>query len=430
MVDSGWEEPVAVLHSILHTGRNGATRRLAICLAVTLALAIRTPLHAQDATIIVAGRLLDPATGVISRDQRILVESGRISQVGARVRQPAGARVVDLSRYTLLPGLIDAHVHLVIGGTVPENALADLRAGFTTVVDLGARTQRVLQLADSINAGFIPGPRVLAAGIWVGTKGGVCEFSGIGIAGGPDAFALRVSENLDAGADVIKVCVSGWPAESYANPDSVELGGASLAAAVRRAHESNKLVIAHAISLGSVRAALEAGVNGLAHAAYLDSAAAAELKRRGGFVIPTLASLTGGDSSAAARALVEGVSLAYRAEVPIVFGTDGGVLPHGRNAAEFAALRAAGISPIDAIRAATTNAARAFRIADSVGAIAPGMSADVIAVEGDPLEDVGALTRVRFVMLRGRPMHLPAPVPASRPGRDSNVLKAESREKR
>ena len=135
------------------------------------------------------------------------------------------ARVVDLSAYTVLPGLIDAHVHLAIGGPVRENALADLRAGFTTVVDLGARTHRLLQLADSINAGHVPGPRVLAAGIWVGKKGGVCEFNGIGIAGAPEAFADRVRANVAAGASVIKLCVSGWPAESYANPDSVQLKG-------------------------------------------------------------------------------------------------------------------------------------------------------------------------------------------------------------
>src|SRR5688500_14368815 len=207
-----------------------------------LTLFCRPLLLAQEATVIVAGRLLDPGTGAIARNQRILIEDGRVKEVGRRVRQPANARVVDLSRYTVLPGLIDAHVHLVIGGPVRDNALADLRAGFTTVVDLGARTQRLLQIADSINAGHIPGPRVLAAGVWVGTRGGVCEFNGIGIAGGPEAFALRVRENVEAGAAVIKVCLSGWPAAAYANPISVELDSATLAAVVGAAREHKKPV--------------------------------------------------------------------------------------------------------------------------------------------------------------------------------------------
>lgn len=384
------------------------TRHLLCTFLMAVAiLAGGATLRAQDATVIVAGRLLDPATGSITRDQRILIEHGRIREVGPQVRQPANARVVDLSSYTVLPGLIDAHVHLVIGGSVRDNALADLRAGFTTVVDLGARTHRLLQLRDSINAGHIPGPRVLAAGIWVGTKDGVCEFNGIGIAGGPEGFADRVRENVGGGAEIIKVCVSGWPAAAHADPDAVEISDSALAATVREAHAANRLVLAHAISLGSVRASLRAGVDGLAHAAYVDSLTAVELRQRGMFLVPTLASLTGRDSSEVTRALVRATSLAYRAGVTLVFGTDGGVLPHGRNAAEFAALRAAGVSPLDAIRAATTNAARALRLADSLGAIKPGMSGDLIAVEGDPLADVEALERVRFVMLRGRAIEMP-----------------------
>ncbi len=362
---------------------------------------------AQNATVILAGRLLDPSTGVVSSNQRILVEGGRIVDVGPTVRQPADARTVDLSRYTVLPGLIDAHVHLSIGGTVRDNALADLRAGFTTVVDLGARTHRLLQLRDSINAGSIPGPRVLAAGIWIGTKGGVCEFNGIGLAGGPDVFAARVRDNVAAGAEVIKVCISGWPAESFAHPDSVEMTDAAIGAVVREAHAAQRLVIAHDISLAGVRAALRTGVDGLAHAAYVDSTTAAEMRRRGMFMIPTLASLTAGDTSAAARALMSSTRTAIRAGVAIVFGTDGGVLPHGRNATELTALQLAGLSALDAIRTATTDAARALRIADSTGAIRPGMSADIIAVDGDPLVTLEAMERVRFVMLRGREVSLP-----------------------
>src|SRR5215212_7706430 len=214
-----------------------------IAIACTALLAVAATGHAQTATMILAGRLLDPVTGAVSTNQRILIEGSRVVAVGSTSREPTGARVVDLSRYTVLPGLIDAHVHLAIGGTVRDNALADLRAGFTTVVDLGARTHRLLRLRDSINAGLIPGPRVLAAGIWIGAKGGVCEFNGIGLAGGPDVFAARVRENVSGGADVIKLCISGWPAESYSRPDSVELPDSTIAAVVRQAHAANKLVI-------------------------------------------------------------------------------------------------------------------------------------------------------------------------------------------
>ena len=328
------------------------------------------------------------------------LEGGRIRSIGPGPA-PAGATVYDLSALTVLPGFIDAHVHLAIGGPVRANALADLQAGFTTVVDLGARTHRLLRLRDSINAGAIPGPRVLAAGIWVGRKDGVCEFGGIGIAGGAEGFRARVRENIAAGADVIKVCVTGWPADAYANPDLYELPDGTLRAVVEEAHAGGRKVIAHDISLGGVRAALAAGVDGLAHAAYLDSATAALLRGRSVFLIPTLASLTGGDTSGASRGLIAGVALAQRAGVRLVFGTDGGVLPHGQNAQEFLALASAGIPPLELVRAATTNAAQALGIADSLGQVAAGMLADIVAVEGDPLRDVRALQRVRFVMSRG-----------------------------
>lgn len=370
-------------------------------LVVALACAIH-PAVAQR-TLIRAGALLDPATGRVTRDQQIVVEAGRIVSVGDWPNAAsAGGQVIDLSHLTVLPGLIDAHVHLTIGGTVRANALADLGAGFTTVVDLGARGTRLLQLRDSINAGSIAGPRVLAAGIWVGAKDGVCEFNGVGIAGGAEAFRQRVRENIAAGANLIKACVSGWPAQAYADANNVELADSVLTAIVDEARKGARRVVAHDISLGGVRAALRTGVAGLAHAAYVDSATARAMVAQGMFMIPTLASLTAGDTSAVSRRLAQSTALAYRAGVPIVFGTDGGVLPHGQGALEFVAMTNAGISLLDAIRGATSVAANALGIADSVGTIAAGKVADLIAVEGDPLRDVAALQRVRFVMQRGK----------------------------
>lgn len=353
-------------------------------------------------TAIRAGRLIDPVSGRVASNQTILIEGDRIRAVGANVTPPAGATVYDLSPLTVIPGLIDAHVHLAIGGTVRDNALADLRAGFTTVVDLGARTHRLLRLRDSINAGHILGPRVLGVGIWVGRKDGVCEFGGIGIAGGAEGFRERVRENIGAGADLIKVCVTGWPADAYANPEASELPDSVLRAVVDEAHKGGRRVIAHDVSLAGVGAGIAAGIDGLAHAAYLDSATAVSLRERAVFLIPTLASLTASDTSAVSRGLVTSVGLARRVGVRLVFGTDGGVLPHGQNAQEFIALGDAGIPPLELLRMATTNGAQALGLADSLGRIAPGMLADIAAVDGDPLSDVTAFQRVRFVMSRGR----------------------------
>ena len=377
----------------------GPPVRKALAIAATL-FAVNSA--AAQRTVIRAGRLLDVKTGQLSRDRVIIIQNGRIRELrGNDASLQPGDSVIDLSGLTVLPGLIDAHVHLGIGGAVRQNAAAILNAGFTTVVDLGARTTRILSLRDSINAGHIPGPRVLAAGIWIGRKDGVCEFGGIGIAGGAEGFRERVRVNVQAGADVIKACVSGWPAEAYAQPEQYELPDSVLAAIVGEARRLGRKVIAHDISLGGVRAALRAGVHGLAHAAYLDSATAVMMRDRGVFLIPTLATLAP-DTSAASRALVEATALARRVGVHLVFGTDGGVLPHGQNAAEFAALERAGISTMDGIRAATINAATALGLADSLGTIAPGMIADIIAIEHDPIRSVTAPQRVRFVMSRGR----------------------------
>lgn len=353
-------------------------------------------------TVLRAGQFLDVRTGQVARNVYVAVENGRIVAAGPTMAPIPGDSVVDLSGFTVLPGLIDAHVHLAIGGTVRANALANLNAGFTTIVDLGSRTTRMLRIRDSINAGLIPGPRVLAAGIWIGKKDGVCEFGGIGIEGGAEQYRARVRENVDAGADLIKACVSGWPADAFAEPERYELPDSVLAAIVEESRSRRRMVVAHDISLGGVRAALRAGVDGLAHAAYLDSGTAVQMRTRGMFMIPTLASLVGSDSSAAALALLRATNSAYRSGVTLVFGTDGGVLPHGENAREFFAMMQAGVPLPDAIRAATIGAAAAFGLADSVGTIAPGMVADIIAVDGDPLRDPTALQRVRFVMSRGR----------------------------
>jgi imidazolonepropionase-like amidohydrolase len=378
--------------------------QLVVSLAAPFVLA-----QPADNIFIRSAHWFDPVSGEVRGPAVFRVQNGRIAErlPVDRVSQ-VSAPVIDLGTATLLPGLIDAHVHLQLGGSPEANARTVLHAGFTTVVDLGATSDVVLRLRDRVAAGTVEGPRILAAGLWIGTKDGVCEFGGIGVAGGPDAFRQRVRENVAAGADVIKACVSGWVNDALAKPNEYEISDAALAAVTDEATKAGRLVIAHAISRGSVEAALRTGVRGLAHAADLDAATSQQLRAHGVFLVPTLASLTSGADSKAAARLRSSVMGAHAAGVPIVFGTDSGALPHGQNAMEFPALTTAGMSPVDAIRSATTTAARAFALDKDVGTLEPGRVADMIAVDGNPLVDIQAMSRVVFVMHNGRIVRRPS----------------------
>jgi imidazolonepropionase-like amidohydrolase len=380
------------------------TRFLWVILLAAACVSGRVSHDRRPNLAVAAARLVDPSNGAVTGPVVVLIDGQRIRRVVARgeFRPQDADSLVDFGDLTLMPGFIDGHVHLTIGGPIAATAQADLRAGFTTVVDLGARGYRVLRVRDSINAGLIEGPRILAAGLWIGAKGGVCEFSGIGIAGDADAFRRRVIANDSAGADLSKACVTSWPADAYAKPDYTEIPEPTLHAIVEESHARHKLVVAHDLGRAGIAMALRTGVDGLAHAAYFTPELAADARRRGMFVIPTLESLTSGDTSIVSRELVRATRLARDSGVTIVFGTDGGVLPHGKNGAEFDALARAGLSPLELIRAATTNAARAFKLSDSVSVVRAGMIADLVAVRGDPLADPRALQRVERVVARGR----------------------------
>ena len=357
----------------------------------------------QDSSIaITAERLIDVEQGrVISRGV-VVVRGSRIAAVGPResVSVPAGTRIIDLGNATLLPGLIDVHVHLLLAGRPRANAEATLRAGFTTVQDLGSLGGGALHLRDSVAAGVTPGPRILAAGPWLGVSGGVCDFNGIGVRG-RDSLLARVRSDAARGADLIKLCITGWPGDGFAYPDSVELDSDAVAAVIREARKLGRPTVAHAIGRAGAASAVRNGIAGLAHAAFLDETTLTLMGKQGTWIASSLVSFGQVDSSVLSR-LTARMQAAHRKGVKIVLGTDAGVVPHGSNAREFAALSRLGLSPMEAIQAGTIEAARALRVADSLGSLSTGKLADVIAVAGDPLTRIDAMDRVVLVMKAGR----------------------------
>jgi imidazolonepropionase-like amidohydrolase len=353
-----------------------------------------------DSTLVLrGGEYLDTRAGVLRPNGAIVVRDGRIVEIQApaTVRKPAaGARTVDLDGRTVLPGLIDAHVHLTLAGDPAANALATLRAGFTTVVDLGSAGGAGPRLRDRIARGEAPGPSVIAAGSWIGAKKGVCEFGGATVSGAEEARS-RAQADLEAGADLLKVCVTGWPADAVAAPDSVELGPGPLDAVLKVARGARRPVYAHAIGRAGALLAAEHGVRALAHTPIVDSATAVRLKATGVAVISTLATSTRGPQAGELR---RSFRLLRSAGVPIVLGTDAGVLPHGRNADEILALVQAGLTPAEAIRAATLEPAALLGRKD-LGEIAVGAAADFVVVAGDPLADPGLLAQPALVLKGG-----------------------------
>ena len=359
------------------------------------------PLGLSDTTLVLlGGRYVDVRTGTLRPNGAIVVRGGRIVALQPPERRwqpPRGAQVTELNDRTVLPGLIDAHVHLTLAGDPNSNARATLLAGFTTVADLGSAGGAGIRLRDRIAKGQVPGPRIIAAGSWIGERGGVCEFGGATIHGAAEAGA-RARADLEAGADLLKVCVTGWPADAVAHPDSVELGAEPLEAVMVAAKAAHCPVFAHAIGQAGALLAAKHGVRALAHTPVVDSAGAAALARTRVPVISTLASRgpqPGGPEVLASFRLLR------RAGVPIVLGTDAGVLPHGQNARELVALTEAGLSPAEALRAATVDAAVLLGATDA-GEIRVGAAGDLVVVAGDPLEDIGVVERPTLVVQGGR----------------------------
>jgi imidazolonepropionase-like amidohydrolase len=406
-------------------------------LAGLLALA----LQAQEKPLILkAARLLNVRTGKLEVPGLLWIQKGRI-QAGA---PPAGAATLDLGDRTLLPGLIDCHTHLLFPAGLGElgylkrsqgalvldgvvNARKVLEAGFTTVRDVGASAGfGDVALRDAIARGDIPGPRMLVAGPALSITGGHGDLNGfppqvhVGddhIVDSPDAGRRAVREWHKRGVDHIKLHATGGVLSNHDDPGAPSFSPPEFKAIVEEARRRGLDVCAHAHGDAGILEATLAGVRSIEHGSLLGLATAREMKARGTFLVPTLYALESillpgnpykvpEGSLAKARAILPlrkaGFKVALDAGLPIAYGTDIGVFEHGQVAADFRYLVSYGMTPLQAIQSATLVAADLLRLGGEIGSLEAGRAADVIAVEGDPLTDISALERVRFVMKDGK----------------------------
>ncbi|MEA3015485.1 MAG: hypothetical protein QOI38_207 [Sphingomonadales bacterium] len=402
---------------------------------------------AAETVVIHAGRLIADASQRPRGPSTITVVDGRIQSVAdGLLPAPAGARLVDLSGRTVLPGLIDTHVHLAgdPGGDFwreavePDeywtligvrNARTTVRAGFTTVRDLGSPPRVGFVLARGTAEGLIVGPRIVASGPAISIIGGHGDVNGFrpevnealsarNTCTGPQECAARVRQLAQAGAQVIKFTATGGVLSQQARGLEAHFTDEEMRAIVVTAHSLGLRVAAHAHGARGIEAAARAGVDSIEHGTFADAAALQAMRASNSVLVPTMMALVGVREGlgrgiytptveAKIRETAEHLGRAARAAraagVPIVFGTDAGVFAHGRNAEEFRMMvEIVGMTPAEAIAAATTGAARLLGLEEEIGRIAPGLSADIIAVDGDPLADVRRLEHVGFVMVRGR----------------------------
>jgi imidazolonepropionase-like amidohydrolase len=396
-----------------------------------------------SATVIHAGKLFDPKSGRLLEHPTVVIAGNRIESVGTgTVAAPPDARVIDLGDATLLPGFIDVHTHLTsdagsggyegLGISVPRSALTGaknarltLLAGFTTVRNVGAEGYADVALRDAINAGDVIGPRMQASGPPLGITGGHCDsnllapefhYSAEGAADGVEAVMHRVREEIKYGADVIKFCASGGVFSKGDNPLLEQYSPVEMQALIAESHRLGRKVATHAHSALAIKDAVLAGVDSIEHGIFLDQEGIVLMKEHGTFLVPTSYPLFWFDEHAPSMhmppwvmekaaiiipAAKKNMAVAFRNGVRVALGTDAGVYPHGQNGGEFWSMVELGLTPVQALQAGTVNAAELMGWGDRVGVVRKGMLADIVAVKGNPLNDVRLLQHVQFVMKDG-----------------------------
>lgn len=411
------------------------------------ALMARPQNPAAQTKVIHAGRLIDGTSTTVRERVSILIEGDRVADVQSGLVRPAGAQVIDLSRSTVMPGLIDSHTHITGEGTADAiiravtlsavdhavrstlYARRTLDAGFTTIRNVGADGGADVALRKAIDEGIVPGPRIWTARTTLSITGGHGDQGGLrsdlrpsptweqGIVDSPEEAAKAVRYQHKYGADLIKFTATGGVLSIGDSGDLQQFDDAEMKAIVTTAHMLGMKVAAHAHGKRGMEAAIRAGVDSIEHGTYLDEETIALFKKHGTYLVPTvlagktveeLAKKPGAlhpsvrEKAARIGPLIQGAfGRAWKGGVKIAFGTDSGVSAHGDNAREFGYMVEAGMPAIEAILAATRNASDLLGASDRVGSIQKGRFADVIAVDGDPLRDITEMQRVRFVMKGG-----------------------------
>jgi imidazolonepropionase-like amidohydrolase len=406
------------------------------------------PAPAAVVTALQCGHLIDTANGKMLGATTILIEGGRIKDVVSGAQSPAGAKIIDLSAQTCMPGLIDAHVHLT--GETSRTLYVDkfhwniadyairstvyarrtLLAGFTTVRNVGDQANESVALRNAINAGIVPGPRIYTAGRAMGSTGGHADPTNgyrSDLAGDPgpiDGIINSVDDAVKAvrlhyklGDDLIKIMPSGGVLDENTSGDNAQMTLEEIKAVVATAHDYGFAVAAHAHGAEAIRRAVIGGVDSIEHGTFMDAEDMKLMVEHGTWYVPTIIA---GDfvarqakvpgyypAQVAAKAEAIGPLIqatagrAYKAHVKIAFGTDAAVYPHGQNAHEFELMVGAGMPPMFTIQAATLNAAQLLRHDKDLGTVAAGKIADVVAVPGNPIDDISLMKRVSFVMKDG-----------------------------
>lgn len=401
--------------------------------------------YSQTTIVLKAARLFDGKSNSIVQPGVVVINGNKITSIGGQV--PAGAKIFDLGDATLLPGFIDSHTHLsqafdpdyngaqlralqrpasetAIRATV--NARKTLMAGFTTVRDVGSADFIDVGLRNSINAGVIPGPRMLVSVHALGATGGHCDDGAgfrqgtlnhesgpaDGVINSPDDARFAVRWNIKYGADIIKTCATGGVLSPTDDVDVPQLTQAELDAIVSAAHELRRKTAAHAHGAEGAKRAIRAGIDSIEHGTFLDDEALQMMHDRGTYLVPTLATRAGLAESQFPPLVKMKADLAVKSQdsmvkralahgVKIALGTDAAVYPHGDNALEFVLMANDGMTPAESLKAGMSVAADLLGMAAKVGTLEPGKFADVVAVPGNPLENIKVTQSVNFVMKDG-----------------------------